>query len=276
MIKALIMNELLYEVGKVTFLLGILNNLRYFLVAGIPFLIFYIFYSKKFQILKIQLKEARKSDFLREIKYSLLSGFITAFIVAFLLRTSLKNNSLIYSDLKEYPIYWLFISYALAILFHDTWFYWVHRFFHIPWIYKHVHNIHHLSVNPSPWTSFSFHFFEAIGEGLVIIPLAFIVPLHPYTLVFFGFSIFAINVYGHLGYEIAPKSFRQSFLFELINTSVYHNLHHSKFKGNYGLYFRIWDRMMGTENKNYVEEFERIQARRHINEYSDINIKNKA
>jgi hypothetical protein len=34
--------------------------------------------------------------------------------------------------------------------------------------------------------------------------------------------------------------------------------------------------MMGTENKNYVEEFERIQARRHINEYSDINIKNKA
>jgi hypothetical protein len=48
MIKALIMNELLYEVGKVTFLLGILNNLRYFLVAGIPFLVFYIFYSKKF------------------------------------------------------------------------------------------------------------------------------------------------------------------------------------------------------------------------------------
>ena len=42
------MNELLYEVGKVTFILGILNNLRYILVAGIPFLIFYIFYSKKF------------------------------------------------------------------------------------------------------------------------------------------------------------------------------------------------------------------------------------
>ena len=48
MIKALIMNELLYEVGKVTFILGILNNLRYILVAGIPFLVFYIFYSKKF------------------------------------------------------------------------------------------------------------------------------------------------------------------------------------------------------------------------------------
>jgi hypothetical protein len=47
--NALIMNELLYEVGKVTFILGIFNNLRYFLLAGIPFLIFYIFYSKRFQ-----------------------------------------------------------------------------------------------------------------------------------------------------------------------------------------------------------------------------------
>ena len=48
MIKAFIMNEILYKIGKVTFILSILNNLRYILVAGIPFLIFYIFYSKKF------------------------------------------------------------------------------------------------------------------------------------------------------------------------------------------------------------------------------------
>jgi hypothetical protein len=33
---------------------------------------------------------------------------------------------------------------------------------------------------------------------------------------------------------------------------------------------------MGTENKDYVMEFDRIQGRRFINEYSDINIKNKA
>ncbi len=33
----------------VTFLLGIFNTVGYFLLASIPFLIFYIFYSKKFQ-----------------------------------------------------------------------------------------------------------------------------------------------------------------------------------------------------------------------------------
>ena len=74
-----------------------------------------------------------------------------------------------------------------------------------------------------------------------------------------------VNVYGHLGYEIAPKWFRNSFLFEIINTSTHHNLHHHKFKGNYGLYFRIWDRIMKTEHPDYVKEYDKIQQRRFPN-----------
>ncbi|NBW42885.1 MAG: hypothetical protein EBR29_03555, partial [Sphingobacteriia bacterium] len=31
-----------------------------------------------------------------------------------------------------------------------------------------------------------------------------------------------------------------------VNTSRHHNLHHARFQGNYGLYFLIWDRWMGT------------------------------
>ncbi|MHA4894836.1 sterol desaturase family protein [Pedobacter sp. PWIIR3] len=49
-----------------------------------------------------------------------------------------------------------------------------------------------------------------------------------------------------------------------MNTSIHHNLHHSKFKGNYGLYFRFWDRLMGTENPNYVKEYDRIQNQRFL------------
>jgi len=39
-------------------------------------------------------------------------------------------------------------------------------------------------------------------------------------------------------------------------------MHHSKFKGNYGLYFRIWDRLMKTEHPDYVKDYDRIQERR--------------
>jgi len=64
----------------------------------------------------------------------------------------------------------------------------------------------------------------------------------------FVFLVFmtVYNVYGHLGYELYPKSFNKNFFGKWLNTSVSHNAHHSKFNGNYGLYFLFWDRWMGT------------------------------
>lgn len=47
-----------------------------------------------------------------------------------------------------------------------------------------------------------------------------------------------------------------------MNTSTHHNIHHSKFNGNYGLYFRFWDKMMGTEHPDYVKKYDEIQKRR--------------
>ena len=37
-----------------------------------------------------------------------------------------------------------------------------------------------------------------------------------------------------------------------INTSVAHNLHHEHFEGNYGLYFLVWDRRIGTIREDYT------------------------
>jgi sterol desaturase/sphingolipid hydroxylase (fatty acid hydroxylase superfamily) len=46
-----------------------------------------------------------------------------------------------------------------------------------------------------------------------------------------------------------------------MNTSIAHNMHHRYFKGNYGLYFLVWDRLIGTLNENYDKAFEEIGAR---------------
>jgi hypothetical protein len=42
-------------------------------------------------------------------------------------------------------------------------------------------------------------------------------------------------------------------------------MHHQYFKGNYGLYFTVWDRLMGTMNKNYDKVFEEVTSRNNIN-----------
>lgn len=239
-----------------------MNFARYFLLAGIPFLIFYLMFPEKFSRNKIQARFAQKKDFLREIFYSLQTIFIITGVGVLIIKSPLRAYTQMYTEVEEYPLWWIPFSLVLALILHDTYFYWMHRTVHHPRLFKRVHLLHHKSVNPSPWASYSFHFLEACLEALIAPIILFSIPLHPIALISFTLVAFGINVYGHLGYEIAPRWFRHSWLFEILNTSTHHNLHHKKFKGNYGLYFRIWDRVMKTEYPDYVAEYDRIQERR--------------
>ncbi|MEM6722397.1 MAG: sterol desaturase family protein [Bacteroidota bacterium] len=240
----------------------VVNLVRYFVLAGIPFLIFYWFFPRFFSLNKIQEKLAKRSDFYREIGNSLLTNLILVGVALAILKTPLRDSTQFYGDLHAHPVWWIFVSVGLSLIIHDTYFYWMHRTIHHPRLFKAFHLTHHKSTNPSPWASYSFHFLEAFLEALIIPILLFVLPLHVYALLLFGTASFLINVYGHLGYEIMPKWFYRSWLFEVLNSSVHHNLHHEKFEGNYGLYFRVWDRVMGTEHPEYEQRYRAIQEQR--------------
>ena len=240
----------------------LLTIIRYFVIAGIFFLVFYLLFPKGLLRNKIQSRLAGKIDFIREILHSSVSSVMLAITAIIALSDGLRPYTVNYTDIHEYSLLWILVSLVLTLLVHDAYFYWMHRILHHKRLFKITHLVHHRSTNPSPWTSYSFHFLEAIAEGGVMILLVFVMPLHPLTLGLFALSSFAINVYGHLGYEIMPKGFRNSFWFEIINTSTFHNFHHLKFKGNYGLYLRVWDRLMKTEHPDYVKEYDRIQNQR--------------
>lgn len=239
-----------------------INIIRYFLFAGIPFLIFYIKFPQFFMKNKIQSRFAKRKDFIREILHSTQTTFILAGVGLLMMKTPLFEYTQVYKNISDLPLAWIPLSLILALILHDTYFYWMHRLIHHPKLFKHIHLTHHKSVNPSPWTSYSFHFLEALLESLVAPLILFLIPMHPIALLLFAFSSFLINVYGHLGYEIAPRWLRHSLFFEILNTSTHHNYHHEKFNGNYGLYFRVWDRIMKTEHPDYVKQYDQIQERR--------------
>lgn len=239
-----------------------ISALRYFVLAGIPFVLFYLLLPNRLSRFKIQQRLASKKDFIREVWHSLQSTLVFTLFAVVVLYSPLRQYTLIYERISDFPLWYILFSLAVSLVIHDTYFYWMHRLLHHKKLFRLTHLVHHQSTNPSPWTSYSFHLLEAIAEGLVLIPIVFVLPVHPLTILLFTVAGFIINVYGHLGYEIAPKWFRYSWLFEVLNTSVHHNLHHSKFKGNYGLYFRVWDRMIGTEHPDYVKEYDELQARR--------------
>jgi lathosterol oxidase len=244
------------------FLPLILSIVRYFFLCGIPFILFYVVYKKAFAKCKIQAKLASKQDFIREIAYSMQTSLILAAMAVLVLKTPISQYTQLYTNLSDYPIMWIPLSVVLTYFVHDTYFYWMHRAIHHPKLFRRVHSVHHKSMNPSPWASYSFHFFEAILEGLIIPLILVLIPIHTVAIALFALSNFAINVYGHLGYEIVPKWFRHSIFFQILNTSIYHNLHHTRFDKNYGLYFRFWDRIMKTENPEYVAKFDQIQENR--------------
>jgi lathosterol oxidase len=41
-------------------------------------------------------------------------------------------------------------------------------------------------------------------------------------------------------------------------------MHHESMRGNYGLYFNIWDRLMGTNHKDYEQRFREVTSRRKV------------
>ncbi len=233
--------------------------LRYFIIAAIAFGIFYLLKRKSWQFKKIQAKFPAGKDYLREILYSILTAFIFAAIGYIVFLTPLSTYTRAYFHIQERGVGYLFFSVLLIILVHDTYFYWTHRLMHYPPVYRWFHKVHHLSTNPSPWAAMAFHPLEAVVEAGIIVVVTFLFPVHPLAIGVFLLFMMLYNVYGHLGYELYPKGFSKSFIGKWINTSVNHNQHHQYFKGNYGLYFLFWDRMMGTIRSDYDQQFDTIK-----------------
>lgn len=244
---------------------------RYVLMAGIAYLVFYVWKRRAWLHRKIQRRFPKKADYWREVGYSAVTSLIFAIMVYLVLGTPLRAYTQFYSDIQQYSLAWLTLSIVLTIFIHDAYFYWIHRLMHHPKIYRWAHHTHHISVNPSPWAAFAFHPIEALLEALIIPILLFMMPLHPVA--FLGFVTFMLlfNVYGHLGYELFPKSLYEHPLGRWLNSSVYHNLHHEKFRGNYSLYFTIWDRLCGTLRADSVEGVAQVQETIQAVKTGDLN-----
>ncbi|MEN9686709.1 MAG: hypothetical protein RLZZ28_2495 [Bacteroidota bacterium] len=235
---------------------------RYFLIAGIAFAFYYVVFRNRYLYRKIQSRFPGKKDYLREMGYSFLTICIFSLVSVILFtHPSVAPHTSRYLNISDYGWAYYFLVYPLMFFLHDAYFYLTHRIMHHKRLFKWFHLVHHQSTNPSPWAAYAFHPLEAIVEVGIVVIFMFSFPIHRTHLLFFFLMMIVYNVYGHLGYELYPKGFSKSRLGKWINTSVNHNQHHQHFKGNYGLYFLIWDRVFGTIREDYDERFEEVKAR---------------
>lgn len=234
---------------------------RYFLTAGIAFVIFYILLNKILRNKKIQQRYPKWTDYIREIGYSIITIMIFGCVpMIFIQNDAVAKHTTLYKDINDmgWPYFWL--AFPIMMIMHDTYFYWMHRFMHHKKVFKLFHLVHHQSTNPSPWAAYAFHPLEAFVEAGILVVFLFTIPIH--KLHFFIFFMFMIlyNVYGHIGWELYPKNFHRTKIGRWINTAVAHNQHHQYFKGNYSLYFLFWDRWMGTLREDYDRQYDKVKA----------------
>ncbi|MEZ4943464.1 MAG: sterol desaturase family protein [Saprospiraceae bacterium] len=234
---------------------------RYFLLCSWLFGLFYLWKQRQWLFRKIQQRFPRRADYRREVGYSALTALIFGLVVALCLGTPLRAYTTVYTDISEYGIPYLIFSVVLILFLHDTYFYWMHRLMHHPKVYRHVHLVHHKSVNPSPWAAYAFHPLEAVIEAGILPLVLFTLPVHPVAMISFITIMLWFNVYGHLGYELFPARVYAHPLGRWLNSGVYHNLHHERFNGNYSLYFTCWDRWMGTLRTDSAEKVAEVQNR---------------
>jgi sterol desaturase/sphingolipid hydroxylase (fatty acid hydroxylase superfamily) len=189
---------------------------------------------------------------LRHTVVTVLLGAGYATVVAVLYRAGLTRLS---TDASEWSPLSFVATVAGLILLNDLWFYGCHRLLHRPWLFRHVHAVHHRSVHVNPFTSYSFHGVEALLLSAWLLPLVMTVPL--YLPVFGVVQVLgtANNVMSHLGYELLPRGLLRVPGLRWINTATFHHLHHTRYHGNYGLFSRVWDRLFGTELPGYEEAF---------------------
>jgi sterol desaturase/sphingolipid hydroxylase (fatty acid hydroxylase superfamily) len=184
----------------------------------------------------------------QEIGWSLLSAGIygvPAGVVAF--GWQQFGWTRIYTDLYAMPLWYLPLSLLLYLFAHDSWFYWTHRLMHRPRWFRLMHAVHHASKPPTAWAAMSFHPLEALTGAIVIPVLVFLIPIHIAILGVVLAIMTVMGVTNHMGWELFPRLLVHSRVGGWLITASHHQRHHEHYQCNYGLYFRVWDRLCGTD-----------------------------
>ena len=177
---------------------------------------------------------------------------LTAFQV--LIMWAMSNGYAPTLTFADSPV-WFVIAIILLPIWSAFHFYWIHRLLHVPFLYKHVHSLHHRNVNIGPWSGMSMHPVELILYHSTLL-IHFVAPLHPIHL-FYGVIWNGPGAaMTHTGYEdLLIKDKRRLAL-----GTVYHQLHHRYYECNYGNQEMPWDRWFGTYHDGTAEATEATRA----------------
>ncbi|MFI4974504.1 MAG: sterol desaturase family protein [Caulobacterales bacterium] len=220
---------------------------RYVLIAWGVYALVWLRPAAKVAGVRLNSEAPKPAHMRYEMRLSLLSSWIYALPAAWAFEVWKHGGTLVYLDVSRYGIAWLFISALLFLVIQDTYYYWLHRLMHHPWLFRWVHAGHHRSRQPTPFASFAFDAAEAALSAWLPVALVFVIPIHPAVILILLTVMTIAAVLNHSGWELLPQGLVRGPVGAWLISATHHSVHHTQYGKNFGLYFRVWDRLMGTD-----------------------------
>lgn len=188
--------------------------------------------------------------------WSLASGVTQVTAYQVLILWLMANDFAPTVTFADNPV-WFVAALVLLPIWSAFHFYWVHRLLHVPFLYTHVHSLHHRNVNIGPWSGFSMHpveHFLYLSSLLIHV----VVPTDPIHVAFHVIYLAPGAAMTHTGYEdLLIRDKRRLAL-----GTFYHQLHHRYYECNYGNQEMPWDRWFGTFHDGSTEATAETRARK--------------
>ncbi|OZJ04367.1 hypothetical protein BZG36_03203 [Bifiguratus adelaidae] len=162
-----------------------------------------------------------------------------------------KGYSRLYEDPNKYGIAYMILTISLFLFFTDFGIYWIHRWLHLPMVYKRLHKPHHKWVVPTPFASHAFHPMDGYLQSVPYHLFVYLIPMQKYLYIALFIFVNCWTVMIHDGnYLLRSK---------IINSCAHHAVHHLYFNYNYGQYFTLWDRIGGSYRQPTEEQYDAQQ-----------------
>lgn len=234
---------------------------RYLILAGIYHHFFHYWMRDKYRSRFLNISKLSTKQIKKEIYRSAISAAIFTVLGMGMIILWQQGHTAIYTSFDAYPIWYTVLSVLLVLIIQDTFYYWLHRWMHLPKVYRLIHKEHHMSLRTSAYTSFSFHPLESLLQAIVLPLLILWLPLHIDVILFILIVMTLSATINHGGVEIYSAKWGRSRFARWLIGATHHDDHHKKFNYNYGLYFTFWDIWMGTETPDFKERFEKLTTK---------------
>ncbi len=152
---------------------------------------------------------------------------------------------------------WFVAIFVLIPVWESFYFYVIHRLIHVPFLYKHVHYLHHRNINVGPWSGMSQHPIEQmVFLGSVFVHI--LIGAHPLHIIFHLQYYFLTAITTHTGFQGLLVNDKN----RLALGTFHHQMHHRYFECNYGSLEIPWDKWFGSFHDGTPKANVKMQERR--------------